>query len=297
MNNNTGTCNSNCKMPSCVVQPDKVGVCSWSYRLPMREVVAQMEKDGIRNVNLALIPFIDNDKYHGGSESQETFEWIKEKVKSGAINVCSTMISTVGEDYSTIEAIKKTGGIVPDEHWEANKARFSQGAKLTQELGCSYLLSHAGFLDHNDAAAYAKYLERVTWIRDELAKYGVSLIMETGQETAEDLERFLPAVPGVYVNFDPGNMLLYGKGRPLDAVKKLAPWIKQIHAKDAIASGQEGVWGTEMPWGEGQVQAREMILTLNGLGFDGCYVIEREKGDTRAADIALAAKRLKELGH
>ena len=277
---------------STVVAPERIGVCSWSWKLPMREVVAQMEKNGIRGVNLALMPFIENDKYHGGSESPETWQWLKEKVARGEIKVMSTMISTVGEDYTTIESIKRTGGIVPDQHWEANKVRFEKGAELTKELGCRYLLTHVGFLDEEDPVAFAKYRERVLWIRDVCAKNGVILIMETGQETANALASFLPTVPGVYVNFDPANMIQYGMGRPIDALSRLIPWIRQIHVKDACLAEKSGEWGAEVPWGEGEVGGKAFVAALEKLGFRGNYVIEREEGEDRIADIVLARERL-----
>ena len=277
---------------STVIAPERIGVCSWSWRLPMREVVAQMERNGIRGVNLALMPFIENDKYHGGSETPETWQWLKDKVAKGEVKVMSTMISTVGEDYTTIDTIKRTGGIVPDEHWEANKVRFTKGAQLTKELGCRFLLTHAGFLDEDDPAAFIKYVERVKWIRDVCAANGVFLILETGQETANALAAFLPSVPGVFVNFDPANMILYGKGRPMDGIRRLVPWIRQVHVKDAKLSEKPGEWGSEVPWGEGEVGGRAFIAELEKLGFAGNYVIEREAGDNRAADILQARDRL-----
>ena len=150
------------------------------------------------------------------------------------------MIGTIGEDYSSLETIRKTGGIVPDEHWEANKKIVTAGARLTQQLGCRYMSLHGGFLDESDPKAFAKYVERIEWIRDEAKKYGVTVLLESGQETAEDLARFLEKVPGVYVNFDPANMILYGKGEPREAVKLLAPWIRQVHVKDALFTQKPG---------------------------------------------------------
>ena len=277
---------------STVIAPERVGVCSWSWKLPMREVLAEMEKNGIKGVNLALMPFIENDKYHGGSETPETWKFLKDKVAKGEVKVMSTMISTVGEDYTTIDSIRRTGGIVPDQHWEANKIRFAKGAELTKELGCRYLLTHAGFLDEEDPAAFAKYRERVLWIRDVCAKNGVILILETGQETANALAAFLPTVPGVYVNFDPANMIQYGMGRPMEALERLIPWIRQIHVKDGRLAAKPGEWGAEVPWGEGEVGGKTFIAALEKLGFTGNYVIEREDGDNRRADIAQAYKNL-----
>ena len=151
---------------------------------------------------------------------------------------------------------------------------------------------HAGFLDESDPKAFATYVERVSWMRDEAKKYGVTILLESGQETAEDLVKFLEKVPGVYVNFDPANMILYGKGEPREAVKLLAPWIRQVHVKDALFTQKPGTWGSEVPWGDGAVGARAFIADLEALGFTGNYVIEREGGDSRAKDIRLAAERI-----
>jgi sugar phosphate isomerase/epimerase len=203
------------------------------------------------------------------------------------------MISFPQEDYTTLESIRKTGGIVPDECWERNRRMVSAAAKLTRELGAKYLLTHAGFLDESDEKAYRKYVERVSWVRDECKRHGVQIILETGQETADDLVKFLKDVPGLAVNFDPANMILYAKGEPIAALKKLFPWIVQVHVKDACKTKTPGTWGTEVPWGEGEVDAGKFVAELEKLGYKGNYVVEREAGDNRAGDIALAVEKLK----
>ena len=203
-----------------------------------------------------------------------------------------TMIGTVGEDYTTLETIKKTGGIVPDQHWAENQKIVTKGAQLTKELGGTYMSLHAGFLDESDPVAYRKYVERVTWMRDECAKYGVKVIFESGQETAEDLAKFMKEVPGVGINFDPANMILYAKGEPLAALKTLMPWIVQVHVKDALLTKKPGTWGTEVPWGDGEVGGKTFLAELEKLGYKGNYVVEREAGDCRAKDINLAVERL-----
>ena len=275
------------------VAAERIGVCSWSWRLPLKEVAVEMEKAGVKGVHLALGPFIAPDGRHGDAEGEKALAMVKAKVASGEWVLMSTMIGFVGEDYSTLDSIRRTGGIVPDKNWEANKEIVTKGAKLTRELGCKYMSGHAGFLDESDPAAYAKYVSRVRWIRDECAKYGVTLILESGQETAEDLAKFMPEVAGVGINFDPANMILYGKGRPLEAVKILYPWIWQVHVKDAVATKVPGTWGDETAWGEGEVGGGEFIAALESLGYKGNYVIEREGGKDRPGDIAKAIERIR----
>lgn len=274
------------------IDNDRVGVCSWSWRESVADVAKQMEKSGVKGVHLALGPFIAPDERHGAAESAAAWNLVKAKVRSGEWVVMSTMVGTVGEDYTTLETIKKTGGIVPDQHWKANQEIFTKGAKMTKELGCRYMSTHAGFLDESDPVAYKKFVSRITWIRDECAKYGVELILESGQETAEDLARFMADVPGVGINFDPANMILYAKGNPLDALKILMPWIRQVHVKDACATKVPGTWGTEVPWGEGEVRSCDFVARLEKLGYRGNYVVEREGGDSRAVDIRKAIEGL-----
>ena len=275
------------------VAPERIGVCSWSWRLPMKDVAVAMDKAGVKGVHLALGPFIAPDERHGAAEGAETLAFIKGKIARGEWKLMCTMIGTVGEDYSTLETIKATGGIVPDQHWKANQQIVTKGAKLTRELGCKYMSTHAGFLDESDPKALKKYVERVTWMRDECKKYGVTLILESGQETAADLAAFMPKVPGVGINFDPANMILYNKGKPMEALATLYPWIMQVHIKDGNVTLNPGTWGEEVAWGEWQVGGDRFLAELDRLGYQGNFVIEREAGDDRAGDIVKAVNALR----
>jgi len=276
------------------VDAERIGVCSWSYQRPLREVADEMAKIGVKGIDLALTPFVAPDGRHGVEEGEEALAFAKAQFASGAWRLFATMISFPQEDYSTLDTIRKTGGVVPDDCWPRNREIAAAAAELSGTLGAPYMLFHAGFLDESNSAAYAAYVERVSFVRDACARAGVQLILESGQETAEDLARFLRDVPGLYVNFDPANMILYGKGRPMEALETLVPWIRKIHVKDADATAVPGTWGTERPWGEGQVGGAAFIDALNGLGFTGNLTIEREGGDDRVGDIARAAARLRE---
>ena len=276
------------------IASERIGVCSWSWRLPMKDVAAAMTDAGVKGIHLALGPFIAPDERHGAAEGAETLQFVKDKIAKGEWKLMCTMIGTVGEDYSTLETIRKTGGIVPDATWEANKKIVTAGARLTQELGCEYMSTHAGFLDESDPVALKKFVERVTWMRDECKKFNVTLILESGQETAEDLVKFMKLVPGVGINFDPANMILYAKGKPREALQILFPYIRQVHVKDARKTRTPGTWGTETPWGKGEVGGYVFLSELEALGYKGNYVVEREGGNDRKGDIQLAIQSLRD---
>ena len=102
------------------------------------------------------------------------------------------------------------------------------------------------------------------------------------------------------VNFDPANMILYGMGDPLEAIELLAPWLRQVHIKDAIATKNPGTWGTEVPVGTGSVPWPSFLtsvsrIQIGGEGID--LIIERESGACRDEDIVRARDLVRELVH
>lgn len=264
-----------------------IGICNWSLRTNIAGVAEAMKKNGIEHVHLAVRPALGKN---GGGFLAE--------VQRQGWTISSTMIDFPQEDYSTLQSIKLTGGIAPDEYWDRNRELFLGAADVTVTLGVKYLSMHAGFIDETDPAYARKFYDRIRTLADAASNHNIMLLLETGQETAEQLRHFLEKLnhPAMGVNFDPANMILYDKGDPIEAVQTLAPWIKHIHIKDAIRTRQPGTWGLEVPWGHGEVNSQKFFQTLEEIGFNGCLAIEREAGDDRFGDIKLAAERLKAVG-
>ena len=288
----SGCCATCCCAGGPYVTAENLGVCSWSFQKPLDDVAAEMKKLGLKRIHLALQPFLEGGSRHGAAEGAAALDRVKARLASGEWKLSATMIGFPQEDYSTLDTIKKTGGVVPDDAWEANKKIVVAGAKLSAELKSPVLTLHAGFLDESDPVALKKSTDRVKFIVDTCGEAGVPVAFETGQETAADLAKFMPTVPGAGVNFDPANMILYAKGNPVEAVRTLAPWIRHVHLKDAVLTKKPGTWGTEVPWGDGEVDAPRFLAELKAAGYKGNFAIEREGGNDRTGDIALAAKRL-----
>jgi L-ribulose-5-phosphate 3-epimerase len=260
-----------------------VGVCSWSLQRDIVGVAEAMNRIGIKHVHLAVRPAL-----------QDTGKDFLTAVQKQNWQISSTMIDFPQEDYSTLKSIKATGGIVPDEYWEQNHKLFLGAADVTEKLGVRYLSMHAGFIDESDPVHAKKFYDRIKCLADAASDKNIMLLLETGQETAQELRHFLEKLnhPAVGINFDPANMILYDKGDPAEAVRVLSPWVKHIHIKDAIRTKQPGTWGTEVPWGQGEVGSERFLHTLKEIGFEGVLAIEREAGVDRLADIKLAAERL-----
>ena len=131
-------------------------------------------------------------------------------------------------------------------------------------------------------------VKRIAEIAGALGDMGVMLGFETGQEPAAELLQFLNDVTrkNVFVNFDPANMILYGAGDPIEAVKTLGRHIGHVHCKDATLSKAPGtVWGEEVPFGTGQVNVEDFARALGQIDYTGPLVIEREAGEQRMADV------------
>jgi len=261
-----------------------IGVCSWSFQKGVDEIGTAMAAMGINHINLAIAPALgpDGEAY---LEAVQRQGWV----------ITAGMMNYDYEDYSTLETIKVTGGIAPDAHWPASGEAFAKAAQITARLGSTAIMMHVGFLDHGDAAYAKKFYDRVRYLGDAAGEAGVTLLMETGQESAEDLQRFVETLkhPNVMLNFDPANLILYNKDEPLSAFRRLAPWVRHIHIKDALRTTTPGTWGSEVVWGSGQVNSFAFLDTLAACGYEGAVVIEREAGNQRVKDIATAVRRLR----
>ncbi|MBQ9430385.1 MAG: sugar phosphate isomerase/epimerase [Kiritimatiellae bacterium] len=271
-----------------------IGCCSWSFQKPLAEVAGEMKKLDVHYLHLATMPFLAGDARHGGNAAADDRALVERLLAAGEWHIAGAMLSFPYEDYSTIERIRYTGGIVPDEHWEEYKGLIRGAVKLGAEWKAPFMMLHAGFLDESDPVAKQKYLDRIRFLVDVAGESGLGVALETGQETANELLRFLNEVPEVFVNFDPANMILYGKGNPVEAVKLLGSRIRGVHIKDAKVSANPGVeWGCEVPWGDGEVNTDAFLAALKATGFNDTVAVEREAGNDRAGDIALAVSRLR----
>ncbi len=264
---------------------ERLAVCSWSLQpTSPDDLIKKLKGTGIGRVQLALDPLHDLAGAWSAALAQ---------LRQSGVEIVSGMFGCEGEDYSTLESIRRTGGIAPDGTWEKNWDRIRLTAALAKELGLKLVTFHAGFLPHDENdPGFATMLRRLSEAADAFKAAHVALGLETGQETAQDLLRLLQKLdrPNVGVNFDPANMLLYDKGDPIAAVRTLGPWIRQVHIKDARRTKVPGTWGQEVAAGEGEVDWKAFFATLKELRFTGDFVIEREAGEQRIADIKTAKK-------
>jgi L-ribulose-5-phosphate 3-epimerase len=192
-----------------------------------------------------------------------------------------------------------TLGLVPSVYRQARVATLWQGALFAQNINVRDLITHVGFIpeDPNDPN-YRSLLVDLRYLIQKMAQLEINFLFETGQETPVTLMRTIEDIGlnNVGVNIDPANLIMYGKGNPVDAIDVLAHHIKGVHAKDGLYPTSGYQLGFEVPLGEGKVSVTRFIERLKEIGYDGPVTIEREiKGEQQEKDILRAKSFLETL--
>ena len=239
--------------------------------------------------------------------STENVRRIQTEFKKAGIAITLMFCGYPGESYASIQAVREAVGLVPpktrDERIDITRAI----ADFAAALGAPAIGIHIGFLsDDWESKDFADMVGVAKGLCEYCSALGIAVHLETGQETADTLLKFIERVnrTNLAVNFDPANMILYGSGQPLEALRKVGRHVRSCHCKDAVWSDKPGVeWGKEVPLGEGQVDIEKFLSILIELGYAGPLTIEREiRGEQQTKDIKKAVDLLtslkkKLLGH
>ncbi len=278
-------------MTTCLL--NRLGICSWSlHPRDPQDMLDTLDRLGLRHVQLAIDPV---------RQQPRIWQQVASHCSRRGVTIASGMVRTVDEDYSTLDTIRATGGIVPDSTWQTNWRNIMANVRLAAAMGIRLVSMHIGFLpDPHDQPAFQKLQQRAAEIARMMQQHEQILLFETGQETAETLKQFLAAlhdrgIANTGVNFDPANMILYGKGDPIDALRRLIPHVRQVHIKDALPGDTPGQWGRETPIGDGAVDWRAFFDVLRASAFRGPVVIEREAGGEHINDVLSAIRFLRNL--
>jgi len=224
---------------------------------------------------------------------------LKKMIRKAGVTITTVFCGFDGERYDDIPTVQQTVGFVPKATRSARLKKARQIADFARVLGVRNVAAHVGFVpeDHT-TREYREIVRAVGSFADYLKKNGQNLCLETGQETGECLLRFIRDLGrrNVKVNFDPANMILYGSGEPIPALKLVGKYVAGVHCKDGTWPTEKDKLGTEVPLGKGKVNIPRFVQTLADLGYRGPLTIEREiSGDQQKKDIVKARKLLERV--
>lgn len=250
------------------------------------------------------VPTVQIHAPHQETRNQAAADAFLTKCRAAGITVTAVFGGFEGESYASIAETARTVGLVPPATRAARCQEMKEISDFTRMLGCPVVALHIGFVPEDRQGSDYRDLIAVTRdLLDHIAANGQNLHLETGQETADHLLEFIHDVdrPNLFINFDPANMILYGTGDPIEALKKVGHLVRSIHCKDGTWAPLEERgrgWGREVPLGEGDVGMETYLRTLKEIGYDGPLTIEREIPQDRErqkADVGKAVRLLEEL--
>ena len=143
-----------------------VGICSWSLQKDIEGVADALGELGVGHVHLAVRSAVEDD----------TGDILKLMEKQ-SWTVSSTMIDFPQEDYASLDAIKVTGGLAPDDCWEKNKELFLGAVDVTARLSVKYLSMHAGFIDESTPEYAKKFHDRLRLLADAAEDNNAMLLL------------------------------------------------------------------------------------------------------------------------
>jgi len=100
---------------------------------------------------------------------------------------------------------------------------------------------------------------------------------ETGQETPITLLRTIQdaGMDNLGLVLDAANLVVYGKGNPVDALDVIGKYVRAVHAKGGFYPTDPRYLGKQVPASQhNKVDWPQLIRRLKVLGYDGTVTIE-----------------------
>ena len=214
------------------------------------------------------------------TRTQENADRFLAQLNEMGITLTAVFGGFEGESYADIPTTQRTIGLVPRETRAERTEEMMEIADFAKVLGCFVVALHLGFIPHaTNSPTYSEVVDVTRQVCDHCKGNLQNLHLETGQETADGLSQFLVDVDrdNLLINFDPANMILYGTGEPIEALRRIGDRVGSVHCKDAKWAANPGKeWGQEVPLGQGDVGMEQFLKTLDQIGYDGPLTIERE---------------------
>jgi sugar phosphate isomerase/epimerase len=253
------------------LEPMEVGLMFWGERNPQKTIQA-VKSLGIRCGHLGFAGHVPLDGVAG--------QW-KAAADAEDFTVTSIWAAFEGESYADVPTVQRTVGFIPEATRESREERAKQIIDTGDAMGIPIFACHIGFVpEDHDSREFVAMRDLVRRLCDHAAQYRMTFALETGQERAEAMMRFIDEVgrSNLKINFDPANMILYGTAEPIPALETMAPHVISVHCKDGTwpPKGVPDALGREMPLGEGAVGMDRFVAKLKDIGYRGPLTIERE---------------------
>ena len=231
--------------------------------------------------------------------SDEHAEIVKNAIAETGMTISSLWAGWSGPCEWNFTAGPDTIGLVPAAYRHIRLNEMRNASDFAQKIGVDKVVTHVGFIP--ETPSDPEFNGLVVALRN-LANYmkakGQYFLFETGQETPTTLLRTIQAVGtgNLGINLDTANVILYGRGNPVDALDVFGKYVMDTHIKDGFFPTDGMYLGHECRAGDGKANIPTVVKKLiSEYNYEGPFTIEREiSGDQQTADIIHAKKLIEE---
>jgi sugar phosphate isomerase/epimerase len=269
----------------------ETGVMFWAGRDPL-ETLTEVKSFGVRCGQIGI---------PGDLDLACAGRWQSALQETGFV-ITTVFAAFNGESYADKPTVRDTVGFIPLSTRAERERRTCEVSDFAAVIGAPAIATHIGCVpQHPDDPDHIAVREMVVRICDYAAAKGQRFALETGQESAPVLLEFINEVnrPGLGINFDPANMILYGTGDPIEALEILSGKVFSVHCKDGDwpPADRPEALGSERALGTGSVGMERFLRQLVKIGYQGPLAVEREAHDPaeRLRDIRSGVLLLEEL--
>ncbi len=191
------------------------------------------------------------------------------------------------------------------------------GKKLNEvavDMANGLWMAHCGIAPEDPSdPRFKRFRDSLGEIADHAVSIGATLALETGPEPPRVVRQLMEEInsPGLRVNFDPANLLLWPPKiaerhnkpfnyeeamrdfNPVEGLRTLIPYVVHAHAKDSVLHPDGSK--AEVPLGTGMTNWPELHKIFKANGYQGYYAIERECGENAMEDVRKAVQFLRSL--
>ncbi|HLK55171.1 MAG TPA: sugar phosphate isomerase/epimerase family protein [Chthonomonadaceae bacterium] len=221
--------------------------------------------------------------------NREVAERVVKAAKEADVRVCAVWGGLPGPSEWNFVKGPITLGLVPEVYRKERVEALKRWADFAVWIGAPAVITHCGFIPENlTDPEFPPVVEAIREVAEYCAARKLEFWFETGQETPVVLLRTIQKVgtSNLGINLDPANLILYGKGNPIDALDVIGPYVRNIHVKDGLYPTDGERLGQEVPPGQGKVRFPEFMARLKAMGYQGELIIEREiSGEQQIRDI------------
>lgn len=268
-------------------EPMRMGLLAAATNEP-EKVMADIRRFGIPTVQVITSDF---------SSAMENR--LRTALEKNGIEATVLVTSGPGEEKYDLYQGPLNFGIVAPTYRQQRVDQLKRASDFAKKLGIPVTFNQWGYIPEVPSdPLYEPTVRAVQEIARHCKANGQIFVNETGQETPITLVRTIEdsGMDNVKVVLDAANLILYGKGNPVDSLFVLGKYVIGVHAKDGFYPTNPRYLGRQVACGHGMVGWPRLIAGLKKLGYTAPITIEtvlgREHHDQEIRDDMAYLKNL-----